>query len=126
MDSEPARDRLRAEQARLQEVRAAADRLVSAANEAETGELSSIDQHPAEQATETLEREIDQGVLQRVDAELAEVEAALERLDAGAYGVCEICGQAIAEGRLEAMPATRYCVEDQARVDRNPLLARQA
>jgi len=124
MDIEQARDRLRAEQARLQEVRDAADRLVSAANEAETGELSTADQHPAEQATETLEREIDQGVLQRVDAELMEVAAALTRLDEGSYGVCEICGKQIAEGRLEAMPATRYCVEDQAKVDKNPLLAR--
>ena len=124
MDNEQARERLLAEKSRLQEVRDAADRLSTAANEAETGELSTVDQHPAEQATETLEREIDAGVLQRVEAELAEVEAAIERLDAGSYGTCEICGKAIAEGRLDAMPATRYCVDDQARVDKNPLLAR--
>src|SRR5579863_5575412 len=104
MDYEQARERLLAEQARLQDVRDAADRLSAAANEAETGELSTADQHPAEQATETLEREIDAGVLQRVDAELAEVDAALSRLDAGTYGVCEICGKTIADGRLEAMP----------------------
>lgn len=125
MANEQARERLLAEQARLQDVRDAADRLSAAANEAETGELSTADQHPAEQATETLEREIDAGVLQRVEAELAEVAAALERLERGSYGTCEICGMAIADGRLEAMPATRYCVEDQARVDKNPLLARQ-
>jgi RNA polymerase-binding transcription factor DksA len=42
---------------------------------------------------------------------LAEVEHAIEKLDAGTFGVCETCGDAIAEARLEAMPATRYCVQ---------------
>ena len=126
MDNEQARERLLAEQARLRDVRDAADRLSAAANEAETGELSTADQHPAEQATETLEREIDAGVLQRVEAELAEVAAALDRLAGGSYGTCEICGKPIAEGRLEAVPAARYCVDDQARVDKNPLLARNS
>ena len=126
MDNDQARERLLAEQARLREVRDAADRLSAAANEAETGELSTADQHPAEQATETLEREIDAGVLQRVEAELAEVGAALERLESGTYGTCEICGNPIADGRLEAVPAARYCVDDQARVDKNPLLARHS
>ena len=43
--------------------------------------------------------------------ELDEVERALEKIDAGTYGVCEVCGQPIAEARLEAMPATRFCIE---------------
>lgn len=42
---------------------------------------------------------------------LGEVERALEKIDAGTYGTCEECGQPIAEARLEAMPATRWCVE---------------
>ena len=42
---------------------------------------------------------------------LAEVEHALEKLDAGTYGTCETCGDEIAEPRLEAMPATRWCVQ---------------
>ena len=44
-------------------------------------------------------------------AELDEVERALEKIDAGTYGVCEVCGEAIAEPRLEAMPATRFCIQ---------------
>ncbi len=43
--------------------------------------------------------------------QLTEVEAALERLESDAYGVCEVCGAAITEARLEAMPATRFCIE---------------
>lgn len=43
--------------------------------------------------------------------QLTEVQAALERLDAGTYGTCEVCGSAIAGPRLEAMPATRFCID---------------
>jgi RNA polymerase-binding transcription factor DksA len=41
---------------------------------------------------------------------LTEVEAAIDRLAAGAYGVCEQCGQPIATARLEARPAARTCI----------------
>jgi DnaK suppressor protein len=120
MDTEQARERLISEGDRLTQVRDAASRLSLSAIEASQGELSTADQHPAEQATETLERELDLGVLQSVESELTELQAALDRLDAGTYGVCEVCGKPIADGRLEAMPAARYCVEDQAKARRDP------
>lgn len=41
---------------------------------------------------------------------LEEVERALGKLDAGTYGVCEECEEPIAAARLEAMPATRWCI----------------
>ncbi len=41
---------------------------------------------------------------------LAEVEAAIDRLDKGTYGVCERCGQQIGPARLEAKPAARRCI----------------
>ena len=50
----------------------------------------------------------------------SEVEAALNRLDVGTYGRCEICGSEIAADRLEAMPAARLCLADQARAGRDP------
>ncbi|MGH7723467.1 MAG: TraR/DksA C4-type zinc finger protein [Candidatus Dormibacteria bacterium] len=118
MNEAEARQRLIAERDRLIQVRDAATRLSTSATEAAQHELSSADQHPAEQATETLERELDLGVLQSVESELHELEAALRRLDAGTYGTCEICAKPIAEGRLEAKPATRHCVEDQAKAER--------
>jgi DnaK suppressor protein len=116
MDIDAARSRLEGERDRLQEV-------VSAAG-GRSGEAEGLrpDQLPAEQAAETLNRELDTSVVLRVRAELAEVEAALRRLDAGRYGLCEVCGQQIAAGRLEAMPAARYCVADQARAERDPRL----
>jgi DnaK suppressor protein len=42
---------------------------------------------------------------------LDDVERALAKLDEGTYGVCESCGKPIGDVRLEAMPATRYCIE---------------
>lgn len=42
---------------------------------------------------------------------LADVDRALGKLEEGAYGRCEGCGAEIAEPRLEAMPATRYCID---------------
>ncbi len=107
------RERLEAERARLQGVIDAAGR------EPGTEEGGRPDQLPAEQAADTLNRELDSSVELRVRAELGEVEAALHRLDEGRYGLCEVCGGQIAEARLEAMPATRYCVADQSRVERD-------
>lgn len=44
-------------------------------------------------------------------AQLADVEAALAKLDDGTYGTCEACGNPIADARLEAMPHTRFCID---------------
>lgn len=42
--------------------------------------------------------------------QLDEIEAALGRLDQGTYGLCEVCEQPIADDRLAALPATRFCI----------------
>lgn len=118
MDPDTARARLEAERQRLEETRRAAQDLVGGTTEEAVQELSTADQHPADQGTETFERERDTSVLQRVTAQLAEVDAALARLDAGTYGVCELCGKPVGDGRLEAKPAARYCLDDQTRAER--------
>ena len=41
---------------------------------------------------------------------LAEIEAALAKLESGTYGQCEDCGSEIASARLEAMPSARFCM----------------
>jgi DnaK suppressor protein len=118
MDIEQARARLLSERSRLEAVRDAADRLSAGAQEAAQRELSSSDQHPAELATETLERELDQSVVLAARAELVECEDALHRIDDGTYGKCGECGKPISDERLEALPFARYCLDDQAKVDR--------
>jgi DnaK suppressor protein len=53
------------------------------------------------------------------EAELAQqIEAALQRLDAGQYGVCLECGQCIEPRRLELVPWTPYCADDAERLER--------
>jgi hypothetical protein len=42
-------------------------------------------------------------------AEIAEIEAALDRAVRGTYGTCVVCGTSIAPERLELLPATPYC-----------------
>lgn len=51
--------------------------------------------------------------------ELRLVEEALDRLDAGTFGACTNCGQAIAEGRLEAIPWAPLCIDCQRTVGRS-------
>ena len=47
--------------------------------------------------------------------EMAEIQAALARIDAGTYGICEVCGEEISPARLEAFPMARRCVRCQER-----------
>jgi RNA polymerase-binding transcription factor DksA len=51
-------------------------------------------------------------------ADLQDVERALAMLDKGTYGICERCGQPISADRLDAYPASRFCLEDQQKLDR--------
>jgi len=48
---------------------------------------------------------------------LAEVRAALKRIAQGSYGACALCGQPIAEKRLEALPWAAYCIKDEKRLE---------
>jgi RNA polymerase-binding transcription factor DksA len=81
-------------------------------------EGGSADQHPADMGTETFELEKDLSIQSNLEASLADVEWAMKRLDDGTYGTCETCKRKIPKARLEAMPATRYCLDDQQRAER--------
>ena len=126
MDADEARQRLVAERARLTEVKENFDdEHISDEPENESvGELSAIDQHQADVGTETFEREKDLSILEQIDAELADVEHALKRLDDGTYGTCEVDGKPIPEERLEAMPAARFCLEHQVQAEREAMHGR--
>jgi DnaK suppressor protein len=50
---------------------------------------------------------------------LQDVRAALERLDAGAYGKCVVCGRPIEPSRLRAVPETPYCIEHARQAEGN-------
>ena len=91
----------------------------TASLEEETGELlSAADNHLADAATETYERELDEGLEEDAREQLRQVDKALARLEAGEYGRCEICGKEIPVERLEAVPWTTLCIDDARRLAR--------
>jgi RNA polymerase-binding transcription factor DksA len=110
IDAEVARRRLDAERSKLQEL---VQGLQSEANpdDEQVGELEDLDHPASEHASETLEREKDLSILEGLEQELAEVEAALRRLDDGTYGVDEVTGEPIDPARLDALPAARTNVD---------------
>ncbi|HWL26234.1 MAG TPA: TraR/DksA C4-type zinc finger protein [Ureibacillus sp.] len=74
-------------------------------------ELSTVDNHPADLGTELYEREKDMALKVHDEDELAKINAALEKIENGTYGVCEVCHQDIPYERLEALPYTAFCIE---------------
>lgn len=68
------------------------------------------DEHDPEGATIAFERSQVDALVRQATQHLDEVDAALARLDVGGYGRCEVCGNAIAAGRLEVRPTARTCV----------------
>jgi DnaK suppressor protein len=68
------------------------------------------DEHDPEGTTIAFERAQLSAVLAAARRRIAELDDALARLDAGSYGVCEVCGQAIPVERMQARPAARSCV----------------
>lgn len=68
------------------------------------------DEHDPDGSTIAFERSQVDSLIQQSHRNLAEVDAAIERLNAGAYGTCETCGRPIAPARLEARPTARQCI----------------
>jgi DnaK suppressor protein len=69
-------------------------------------------------ATQVFEQQRDLALRDRNAAHLAELEAALARLDDGSYGTCLRCGRPIAPERLDALPWAAHCIECQRIVGR--------
>jgi RNA polymerase-binding transcription factor DksA len=111
MEPEEARERLVAEQQRVEGLIGGLRSELGVAENDDISELSDYDQHPADTATETFEREKDLSILEQLEAELVELQAALERIDAGTYGVDEVTGEPIPAERLDVMPAARTNVD---------------
>jgi DnaK suppressor protein len=63
-------------------------------------------------ASATLDREIDYSLGDNSEQVLAEIDAALKRIDDGTYGICTKCGREISLERLEARPWAALCIED--------------
>ncbi len=111
MDLDEARDRIVAERHRVEALASDLRDVLAGGEREDVSELADYDQHPAERATETFEREKDLSILGQLESELAELQAALERIDAGTYGIDEETGEPIDPARLDAIPSARRNVE---------------
>ena len=100
---------LLAERARARSLAAALDRefagIAAAASEAGTD-----DEHDPEGATLAFERQHTAALLTQALEQIAEIDAAIGRLDKGTYGICVRCSQPIGQGRLAARPAAATCI----------------
>jgi len=110
MDGDVARERLVAEQARVSNLIKELRGDLGVEGD-DSSELADYDQHPADSASETFEREKDLGILEELENELGELQAALERIDSGTYGIDEVTGEPIDPARLEAFPTARRNVD---------------
>jgi len=85
----------------------------------DAGDLSGYSQHMADAGTDTFDRDFALSMVSSEQDALTEIEAAIERIFSGKYGVCEMTGQAIDTERLMAVPFTRYSVETQKQLEKN-------
>ena len=84
----------------------------------ETEEIeASVDNHLAETASATLDREIDYTLEENSEHVLSAIDGALARLADGTFGRCESCGTEIPEERLEAMPWATLCIDCKRRTE---------
>jgi len=91
-------------------------------------QMATMEQKPDDQGSISFGKRIGEGTSMAVDrlaavavhdklaVTRADVVRALEKLDEGTYGSCDVCGRPIPEGRLEALPWAVLCVEDAAKL----------
>lgn len=118
-DEAAVRSRLTADLEQIQRdiyERTQGEQAVTSSMEAPDG--TGISSEQADEASAVAEYDRNQAMLENDRALLRKIEAALERLDAGKYGICERCGKPINPRRLEALPYVTLCVDCQAIVER--------
>jgi len=84
----------------------------------ETEEIGGTDNHLAETATVTLDREIDYTLEENSEHVLTEIDGALTRIAEGSFGRCRTCDGLIPEERLEALPWATECIDCRRREER--------
>ena len=94
-------------------------RTIGSAQEEEKGGLGN---HLAEDGSNVMEAERISTISGDLSEVLGQVNAALERLDAGTFGTCQRCQKPINEERLEAFPYVAYCIECQSELEREHAL----
>lgn len=112
------REQLLAEMARLEAELDEIERRAAHIDESDrASEMSSYEDHPADLASETFEREKDLAIGESVEHLLHKVISALDKIDRGTYGLCDACGRPIKKARLKALPFATLCLDCQGRLE---------
>jgi RNA polymerase-binding protein DksA len=117
LDIDQFKQRLVDERARVQEALDYLHAENAGSMEDEREEIPS-DNHPADVATSTVNREIDYTLEENEERVLAAIDTALKRIEEGTFGTCRSCAQPIAIERLEALPYTTQCIDCKRREER--------
>lgn len=117
IDTAEYRTKLEEEKARLLHAVGFLERENPGSISEELGEVAEggADNHLGDTATAMYDRELDEGLEEGARDTLAEIDAALQRIEDGSYGTCEICGKPVGAERLSAIPWARLCIDDQRR-----------
>lgn len=110
MDHEALRRQLLQERSRLEAEIRELDADLSESLE-DASEESPYDQHMAETAAVTLDREIDLSLEENALATIAQIDRALGKMENGTYGVCDRCGKDIGEDRIKVAPFATLCID---------------
>ncbi|MBP7276223.1 MAG: TraR/DksA C4-type zinc finger protein [Kiritimatiellae bacterium] len=96
----------------------AGDNLGHAQREA-SGDLSNYGMHMADQGTDNFDREFALSLVSNEQEVLYEIDEALQRIEQGEFGICEMTGVPIEYERLKVLPYARYCIAAQQEMERN-------
>ena len=78
-----------------------------------SGDLSNVPIHMADVGTDNYERDLMIELIENGEEGLRNIDTALEKMDDGSYGVCEICSKKINKERLKAVPYAKLCIDCQ-------------
>lgn len=83
----------------------------------DTGESTTVDQHPADSGTNLADADREEASLEILQAQQERVREALARVEAGTYGQCVDCRAALPDERLDARPDAARCVNCQQQAE---------
>ncbi|HHT9137559.1 MAG TPA: TraR/DksA family transcriptional regulator [Candidatus Wunengus sp. YC60] len=78
-----------------------------------SGDLSNVPIHMADVGTDNYERDIMIELIQNGEESVRSIDTALEKIEEGTFGVCELCAKKINKERLKAVPYAKLCIDCQ-------------
>jgi DnaK suppressor protein len=111
-EADDLRERLLTEKSELESQLATLEENTFAASQSDMSGEVAFDDETADAGTATFERERDLSIENNIRDLLAKIDRALQRMDAGTFGICDRCGKPIEKARVKALPYVDLCIKD--------------